>query len=181
MAAPQLLVLAKHAEPAVDPAIAANQWPLTEAGRAAAQRLGVAWRDLGIDLVVSSTERKAVETGQIAAEALGVTFQTGHDLHEHERPFIADRAAFDAQMATFFLDRPAHQPVERRFTAGLDALVKAHRGLRLAVVAHGTVLSLHLAARYGVDAATTWSRWGMPGYVVVERTTTTVIDAVLTV
>lgn len=179
MAIAQILVLARHATPAVDVSVHPSEWILTQEGAHAAARLGEAWRELDLDLIVSSTERKAADTGRIAAEVLGTMFQTGHDLHEHERPYIADRTAFEEQMATFFRDEAASRKVERRFTSALDALVKAHAGRRLAVVAHGTVLSLHLAARYGLDAATTWSRLRMPSYVVVDRSTRTVVDVLL--
>ncbi|HVM10147.1 MAG TPA: histidine phosphatase family protein [Acidimicrobiales bacterium] len=178
MAGPELLVLAKHAAPAVDPDLPAAQWPLSEAGRGGAERLAERLRPLAIDLVASSVERKAAETASAVARVLDVTFQTAHDLHEHERPYEPDRSRFEQNMARFFEDPSAHRPVERRFTTALDALVRAHRSLRLVVVAHGTVLSLHLAARYGLDAASTWSSLGMPSYVVVELRTKTVVDVV---
>ena len=56
--------------------------------------------------------------------------------------------------------------------------MKAHRGLRLVIVSHGSVLALHLAARYGLDAWRTWQRLGWPSYLIVDRGTKTVVDVV---
>ena len=178
MAGPELLLLAKHAEPHVDPNLPAREWALNAAGELGATRLAEAWSPVGVDLVVSSVERKAKETATIVADRLGVMFHTGHDLHEHERPFMADRDQFQQFMASFFAEPNLHRAVEARFTSAVDALVKAHRGSRLGIVAHGTVLSLHLAARYGLDGWKTWKALGMPSYAVVETRTKTVVDLV---
>ena len=179
-----LLVLAKHAVPAVDANVPASEWHLSADGVDGARRLGEQLRAIAPDVVVSSVERKALQTGSIAAEVLDVTFHTAADLHEHVRPFVA-RERFEAEMERFFArpqvkvfgDESAAE-AESRFTRGLDAVVRAHGSDRLAVVAHGTVLSLHLAARYGLDAYATWSRLGLPAYVVVERRTKSIVDLV---
>ena len=181
MAGPELLILARHAEPQRDPAAPPRDWPLTERGEEGALRMAELWRPLGIDLVVSSIERKAKETAMIVSDRLAVMFHTGHDLHEHERPYVEDPEEFRRTLRAFFDDERAHRAVERRFTAGVDAIVKVNRGQRLAIVAHGTVLALHLASRYGLDAWRTWQRLGMPAYAVVELRTKTVVDLVDTV
>ena len=136
------------------------------------------WRPLGLDRIVSSTERKAADTGFIASEVLDVMFHTGHNLHEHERPYIEDRDTFLSQLKQFFDDPKASRGTERRFTKAVDALTRAYRGHRIAIVAHGTVLALHLAARYELDAWATWNRLSMPSYVVVELRTKTIVDLV---
>lgn len=178
MPGPELLVLVRHAEPLVEDGVPPAAWSLTDAGRAAARRLGERLVALGLRVVVSSTERKAMETATAMADALDVTFHTGHDLHEHERPWFDDRDAFEAFLRDFFADPARHAPVERRFTAAVDAITRAHRGERIAVVAHGTVLSLHLAARYGMDGWKTWHALEMPSYAVVELRTKTLVDLV---
>ncbi|HEX7165477.1 MAG TPA: histidine phosphatase family protein [Acidimicrobiales bacterium] len=185
MAGPELLVLARHARPTVDPAKPASEWDLCEEGALAARRMGERLRSVSPSVVVSSVERKAIQTGAIAADVLGVTFQTGQDLHEHVRPFLNSDEQFEAEMERFFA-RPSERvfgeesasAVGARFTRALDAMVAAHRGERLVVVAHGTVLSLHLAGRYGLDAARVWGRLGMPSFAVVETRTKTLVDLV---
>ena len=185
MPGPELLVLAKHAHPSVDPAVAANEWDLSEDGLEGAHRLGERLRTAEPALVVSSVERKSLQTGAIAAAVLDVTFQTAENLHEHVRPYVGSSEQFEAEMDRFFARRDERvfgdeSAVEAcaRFTRGLDAVVRAHRSERLLVVAHGTVIALHLESRYGLDARRVWSRLGMPSYAVVELRTKTLVDLV---
>jgi broad specificity phosphatase PhoE len=187
---PELLILVRHARPEVDASMPRVDWTLGEEGLAAAARLAEQLRPIGVDVVVSSTERKAKDTGAVIAHALGVTFQTGQDLDEHRRPRVGllSDEVFGASMRDFFA-RPDQRvfgdesaaAAQSRFGAAVDALVKAHHGRRLVVVTHGTVLALHLAARYSVDAWSTWQRLGQPAYVVVEQRTKTIVDIVTAV
>jgi broad specificity phosphatase PhoE len=189
--AADLLVLVRHARPEVDPSRPAAEWTLGVEGLEGSLRLAERLRHLGIDLVVSSIEAKAVETARIVASALDVGYQTGHDLHEHRRTSTGylDPARFQASIKRLF-DEPAQlvfgdetaDAAAARFGAALDAIHKAHRGRRLCVVAHGTVIALHLERRYGVDGWTTWtSLTGLPNYVVVDRRSRAIVDVVRSV
>jgi broad specificity phosphatase PhoE len=185
--AADLLVLVKHARPEVDPSVPAASWELGVEGLAGALRLAERLRPLGLGLVVSSVEPKAAETGRLVAEALDLAWQTGHDLHEHVRPSVGYLAQeeFEASIRRFF-STPASvvfgdesaDAAHRRFSAAIDALVRVHRGRRLCVVAHGTVLSLLLGRRYGLDEWATWKALGTPSYVVVDRRTRSVVEVV---
>ena len=185
--ATDLLVLVKHARPDVDPARPAAEWTLGVDGMEGSLRAAERLRPLPIDLVVSSVEPKATETGRIIAESLDRPWQTGHDLHEHVRRSTGylDRPSFEAAIRRFF-DEPGavvfgDESADRafaRFSSAVDALVRAHHGKRLCVVAHGTVISLLLSRRYGVDAWSTWKSLDTPSFVVVNRRTRTVLDVV---
>jgi broad specificity phosphatase PhoE len=188
--AADLLVFVRHARPVVEPGVPSSSWKLGEEGLAGAARLAPALVGLGIDLVVSSVEPKAVDTARVLAEVLDVPWQTGHDLHEHERPGGGGlpEAEFQASMRRFF-DSPSTlvfgaetaDVAFARVSGAVDALVRVHRGKRLCVVTHGTVLSLLLGRRYGVDAQATWRALGMPAMVVVDQRTRTVVDVVRSV
>jgi broad specificity phosphatase PhoE len=182
-----LLILAKHALPEVDPARPAATWTLGADGSAGALRLAERLRGRGIDLVVSSVEPKAAETGRLVADALDVTWQTGHDLHEHVRPEpgFLDRGRFEASIRRFFAEPSAvvfgaesADAAFARFSGAVDAMVRAHRGRRLCVVAHGTVISLLLGRRYGVDEWSTWKTLETPSFVVVDRRAKAVVEVV---
>ncbi len=188
--APDLLVLVKHARPEVDPTRPAAEWTLGVDGFEGSRRLAERLRPVGLDLVVSSVEPKAAETGRIVADGLGLTWQTGHDLHEHVRQTARylSQAMFEASIRRFF-DSPSAvvfgeesaDAAFNRFSTAVDVLVKAHAGRRLAVVAHGTVIALLLSRRYGVDAFATWKALDLPSYVVVDRRSKTVVDVVVSV
>ena len=178
----ELLFLVRHARPLVDPDVPSSEWGLSAEGVAGAERLAnrMVGAEISVDLVVASVERKARETGVIIADRLGCQFQTGHDLHEHRRPWAGSQDEFRAQTEAFFRSDQTAGPTDR-FDRALSALHKAHAGQRLIVVTHGTVMSLHLARHYRVDAWTTWQRLGMPAYVAVDRKTKTLLDLVLDV
>lgn len=186
-AASDLLVLVKHAPPDVVPGTPPDEWHLSADGVAAADRLAARLAPLAIDVVVSSLEPKAMETAKVVAAALDVTFHTGDDLHEHRRRTAgySSEEVFEASIRGLFERRAevvfgeeSGAAAEQRFTNALDALVKAHRGDRLAVVAHGTVIALHLEARYGLDGFSVWRRLGLPSYVVVDQRTRSLVDVV---
>ena len=191
MSRPDPLVLVKHARPEVDPALPSASWTLGVEGLEGSLRLAEHLRPLALDVVVASTEPKATETGRIAAGALELPFQTGHDLHEHRRSSTGylDASRFQDSVRQLFA-HPAElvfgdetaDAAGRRFGVAVDALAKAYPGRRLCIVAHGTVIALHLERVYGVDGWTTWKALdGLPSYVVVDRRTKSIIDVVRSV
>jgi broad specificity phosphatase PhoE len=187
---PDLLILVKHAKPDVDPSVPSVQWTLGVEGMEGSLRLAERLRPLSPERVVTSVEPKAVETGRIVARELDVEFQTGHDLHEHLRPEVGylARDEFEAKIRQLFTtpDRKVFgdetgDAAATRFGAALDALAAAYKGARLCVVAHGTVISLHLERRYGTDGFATWQALDVPSFVVVDRRAKAVVDVVRSV
>ena len=182
-----LLVLVKHARPEVDPARPSSEWTLGVEGLEGSLRLATRLRPLDLDVIVASVEPKAAETGRIVAKELDLPFQTGHDLHEHDRRTAgyldasrfhdAIRQLFASPAELVFGDESG-DAAGVRFGAALDALARVHRGKRLCVVAHGTVIALHLERQYGADAWSTWQALDVPSYVVVDRRDKAVIDVV---
>ena len=191
MPRPDLLVLVKHARPEVDPALPSAQWTLGVEGLDGSLRLAERLRPLAIDLVVSSVEPKASETARIVAKELDLPFQTGHDLHEHRRTSTgyldanrfqdAIRQLFAHPGEVVFGDESG-DAAGRRFGTAVDLLARTHPGARLCVVAHGTVIALHLERVYGVDGWSTWKTLdGLPSYVVVDRRAKQVVDVIRSV
>jgi broad specificity phosphatase PhoE len=68
-----------------------------------------------------------------------------------------------------------------RFSGAVEALRRAHRGRRLCVVAHGTVISLLLGRRYDVDSWSTWQALGTPSFVVIDTKAEAVVEVVRSV
>ena len=93
---------------------------------------------------------------------------------------MAIRRFFAEPAAVVYGDESADAAFAR-FSSAVDALVAAHRGKRLCIVAHGTVMSLLLGRRYGVDELSTWQALGTPAYVVVDRRSRSVVEVVRSV
>jgi broad specificity phosphatase PhoE len=168
------LILVKHSLPVIVPDVPANRWELSEEGRSRAARLGASLRPYFPGAIVSSPEPKAQQTAAIAADILGLTFETVDGLQEHERsetPFIGDSfqdavADFFARPSSLVLGRETADEAYDRFAGVLARILESHGEETLAVVSHGTVISLYASRAAAIDPMSLWKALGLPSYVV---------------
>ena len=120
------------------------------------------------DAVVSSPLRRAVETAEPSAAALGVGLEVVEDLREldfglAEGRTIAELEAQDPALVAAFRADPvgAHFPggddprkAAARGAAALGDIARRHRGERVLVVAHNTLLRLALCDLLGIELST---------------------------
>lgn len=172
----RLLLLIRHAAPAVAEGAAPHHWPLSEQGRRAAAdfapRVGL-YRPAAL---AASEEPKARETAAIIGARLGLPAATAPGLHEHRRgpsPWLS-RDAWEAQIARLFAEPETLVFGEEtaaqacgRFAAAVGRVLEAHPQGNVGVVAHGTVITLLLAARLGIDPLPFWRTLAMPDVVVL--------------
>jgi len=175
------LILIRHAEPVriasgergagpVDP-------ELTERGQEQAERLAAWFGHDPIDAVVSSPLQRAVDTAAPLATALGVDpivvaglveydAAADHYIPAEELKATQD-ARWDAMIAGRWEEFGGENPDEfrARLVPEFDAIVAAHAGERVAVVCHGGVINVYLAAVLGLDA----HLWFEPAYTSVSR------------
>jgi broad specificity phosphatase PhoE len=177
MSAPELLLI-KHATPAIRPNVPANQWHLSAAGREGAAKLAGVLKAHAPQALAASLEPKAAETAAIIGEFLGLPVELVPGLHEHERsraPF-GSPAEFEANVKAC-LARPAElvfgdetaDQAHARFAAALEGLLARYPAQTLAVVAHGTVISLFVARRCGLEPFGLWRKLGLPALIVLSR------------
>lgn len=128
-------------------------------------------------VVVCSEEPKAVETARLAAIRLGVGHLTFPGLHEHDRtgaPFLSAEN-FDQAARTFFANsgrlvwgkETAEQALER-FDGSVRSVLETRDEEVVAVVAHGTVISLFIAQYNDVEAYELWRQLGLPSFCVLS-------------
>lgn len=181
------VVLVKHAQPALDPSVAAREWRLSDEGEAGARRLA-AWLRRFVPLqLVSSREAKARRTSEIVGEALGVTFRIVDDLKELDRPVLPIVAAEEHERfnAAVFRD------VDRRVIgteSAAEALARFGKAIgremacdgdaHLVVISHGTVISLLAAAHNHLDAFDLWKRLRCPAVVVLSIPSLELVEVV---
>jgi broad specificity phosphatase PhoE len=171
------LILIKHSLPEMVPGLPANRWHLAEAGRLRCQALAEQVAPYRPSVIVASVEPKAAETAELLATALHKPWHIADGLHEHERSGVGwiDREHFEAQVAEFF-KRPGAlvfgsetaDQAHARFAAAIAALTAQYPARSLAVVAHGTVISLFVARSAGVEPFPLWSRLDLPSFVVLS-------------
>ena len=170
------LILIKHARPEVDPAVASEEWRLGADGRDGAKRLADRLASYDFARLYSSTEPKALETAQIVARPRDLSVLEHPDLHEHDRrnvPHMASRE-FISMVALFFnqpdelvLGEETADEAYARFGEAVDGVLAKEAG-DVAIVTHGTVISLFAQRRAGVEPFGLWRRMGLPSYIVLE-------------
>lgn len=177
-ARPTTLILIKHARPAIVPTTPAPLWRLGDEGQRQCGALADTLSPWQPELLIASEELKASETAQLTAQRLGVPWRTAPGLHEHDRsrtPYLSDDEAYRAQIRELFArpDEPVFGPETAgaalaRFSAALDDALANVTERSVAVVTHGTVISLYVARRFGMDGYTLWWRLGLPALVVTD-------------
>ena len=172
------LHLIKHARPTLVPGVPAHEWGLASGALDGLPALAVRLQPRP-GLVVSSEEGKARATGQALAAHLGVPFRTMLGLHEQLRytvPFHDDPADFEAEVARFFahpgevvFGEESANDAHTRFANAVRAVLLAHpEEESVAVVAHGTVISLLVAGANETDPFELWKGLGLLDAVTVE-------------
>jgi broad specificity phosphatase PhoE len=170
------LILIKHARPQIDPRTPSEEWELSDEGRQGAAALVERLRTQEFDHLFSSTEPKAVQTAQILGRALNRPVEPFADLHEHDRRDVPhmDSREFISMIALFFkqpdrlvLGHETADEAAARFEAAVDRVLEKTTG-DVAIVSHGTVISLFAERRAGQEPFALWRRMGLPSFIVLE-------------
>lgn len=170
------LILIRHSISKMDASAPASEWRLTHEGRELCAPLAERLRTYRPTLLVSSTEPKAIETARLTGEHLGIPSEIAFGLHEHERGnvgmlsverFKQSIEALFAKPGELVFGKETADEAEARFTQAIEALVVQHEDDTLGVVSHGTVISLLVARKNGLDAFTFWKQLEMPALVVL--------------
>lgn len=184
-----LLYLIRHPLTLPDPARPASTWGLAPEGEAqiASLRKAAFWRH--VSAVYTSTHAKTRIVGTMAREAYGLPVNALPGLDEARRDVWVDPESFlDVQAR--FLAEPNRAPVPRwesaqaafaRFSQAMNMLLAQHdSGESLAVVSHGTVLTLYQAALYGEKPTLeAWRAIGFAAVCAVDRVTMQPVTAFL--
>ena len=174
----QKLILVRHSLPEISPSLPAKQWSLSEAGRQRCRPLANRLAALAPDVIVTSDEPKAMETGRIVAALLGKPLKTAQGLHEHDRSNVAFESTewFEAAVARFFAEpgrlvfgNETADQAHRRFSEAVANVLEEHPEQNVAIVAHGTVMTLFVARTGGLEPFPFWKRLGLPAFVVLSR------------
>jgi broad specificity phosphatase PhoE len=171
------LILIKHAQPEIEPEVDARYWHLSLAGRASCGPLAERLAAYRPALIVSSGECKAIETAQLVALRLGVPAAETTELHEHDRrgSGYLSGAEFQKKIALLFAapdtlvyGNESAVQARARFGSAVRGVVAAHPNVNIAIVAHGTVISLFTAQTNSTNGYTLWQQLGLPSLVVLS-------------
>mgnify|MGYP001766349455 CR=1 FL=1 len=172
-----VLILIKHSLPEFVDGVPASLWHLSDEGKQRTHLLAAKLTGYELQYVFASIEPKAQETAEILAADLNLSWQTIPNLHEHVRTAAANfsQTAFEADVAALFA-RPdelvfgsetANQAHER-FQAAVEGVLETRPEQNLAIVAHGTVISLYVSRKYEIEPFGLWKSLGLPSCVVLN-------------
>jgi broad specificity phosphatase PhoE len=169
------LVFIRHSQTRPDPNIPSPQWSLTEEGRRRCGPLAERLIPYNLDVIATSREPKAIQTGELVAQKLGIPSRIMENLQEHARetaPHFVTREEFLEAVSNLFA-RPdklvfgEETAIEarERFTRGVKSVLTAYPQENIAIVTHGTVLSLFASQHTGREIYPFWKSLGMPAII----------------
>ena len=168
------LLLIRHSQSQAEPDVPAKNWCLSADGRRRCENMAKKVATYAPQQIITSREPKAAETGQLIAASLTIPFSTAENLHEHERdnlPFLSQdefnssiKCLYDHPDQLVMGDETAEQ-ASARFDTAVQSVLLENSG-SIAIVAHGTVMSLFAAKHTNIEAYSLWNRLGMPAMLV---------------
>jgi broad specificity phosphatase PhoE len=158
----RVVLWVRHAEPVVEPSRPPREWGLSDAGRRSAAAIAEALRGSTLDAVVTSDERKAVETGACLAAVFDATVREDCRLREVERPWVDQ--GFDDEVHRYLRGGaiPGWEPRAEVVRRVCEVLSEVVADKRVAIVTHGTAMTLYLATVAPVDPVEFWCALRMP-------------------
>lgn len=172
------LILVKHSLPEIVDHLPARDWHLSAEGRLRAERLAKRLIAYQPEILIASVEPKAIETAQIVAKELKLEFDTVEGLHEHDRSKTSylSRDAFQKAVEEFF--RRPNQLVfgsetaneaHARFSQAVHSILEVYLNKTIAIVSHGTVISLFVSRLAGISDVSLWNELGLPSFILLDR------------
>lgn len=174
------LILVKHSMPTIEPERDAREWQLSAIGRERCGPLAESLRAYLPAKLFCSEEVKAIQTAQLIGEVLGLASRPMPNLHEHDRrgaPYHERTEDFESAVQQFFNqpkkrvygNESAHEALAR-FSQAIDQVWAVMPPDESAiVVAHGTVITLYVAAHHRMDPFAFWKSLKLPSAVALTR------------
>lgn len=178
------LILVKHSIPEIVENVPAQEWKLSEEGRARAKRLAQQLELYQPEVIISSPEPKAKETAEIIAGVHQIELHVAENLHEHDRgnvPFLT-HDKFQASIHEFFqkptelvFGKETADQAHARFYRSVHSILNEHTNRTVVIVTHGTVLSLFVSRLTGSSDFELWNMLGLPSFIAMDLHSNTLI------
>ena len=171
------LILVKHGAPDLRPDIPSDRWVLSAAGQESCRRLAGELRGQGVRRLYASLEPKALETAARVAIELDLDLRPRADLRENDRRGLGFLPAdelerlidrFFDEAEVLVMGHETASAARTRFDAAIQLIAQESGEEVAAVVAHGTVITLFLAARAELSPFALWRRFGLGCWAVLE-------------
>ena len=166
------LIFLRHAETKKDKDAPVSKWSLTGEGKKRAQDLAKTSIFDDVDIIISSSEKKAIETAKPFAERLGKEIIQITELGEigRDKGGLLSKEEYNTMKARIFedLDYTAHgwetaRHALERFKSAVEKIDKEYECKKVLIVSHGTVMSLYFSELQN-DLKNVFSRWKRLGF-----------------
>ena len=171
------LILIRHSIAKMEKDLPPDQWRLSAEGRRRCKLMAEEIKPLKPDIIISSSELKAQETANILAGFLEENSSIVDGLHEHKRKNVAilKQSEFEARIASLF-ENPGElvfgsetaNQAKQRYTNAVNEILRKNPGKSIAIVSHGTVMSLFIADFLGIPSFNFWQRLKLPCYFILN-------------
>ena len=169
------LLLIRHSQTNPVPTISSHEWKLTKEGVQRCRQFAPIVQRFQPNRLISSQEPKAIATSQLLANQLGISHHTTDGLGETARataPWFDDPAQFRQAIEQLFLHpnqrvfgEESGEEAFARFDKRIATLLTRYPNETLAIVTHGTILSLFVAHYNQIDVVAFWKSLGMPALI----------------
>ena len=145
------LIFLRHAETKKDRNVPVSKWHLTEDGVKRAQEVADGGVFDGVDIIISSTEKKAVDTAKPIADRLGLEISQVDGLTEIDRDKggLLSKEEYEEMKVRIFQDlnfsdhgwESAGHALER-YKKAVREIDEKYEGKKILIVSHGSVMTL---------------------------------------
>ena len=175
------LILIRHSKTQQVPDISSHKWTISDEGVDLARQLSEQLAEYKIEMIFSSHEKKTKETANIFKERLNLPSVIELDGVEETRrgevPYFADHNEFGARVikamenkSEILFGDESFENALNRFIKAIDSITRQYPNAEyLAVVSHGTVISLYLEHLTKIKARKFWKAMPMPAYYIWNR------------
>ncbi|MFH1456148.1 MAG: histidine phosphatase family protein [archaeon] len=173
------LIFLRHAETKKDKSIPVSQWVLTREGKEKSKNLTNDKYLLDVDIIITSTEKKAFQTAKHLADKLNKEIIQIKDLSElnRDKGEIMTKEEYDQMKVKIFEDldftdfgwETCNHALER-FRKTVKEIDKKYENKKILIVAHGTVMTLYFSyLQNSLDNIfTRWKSLGFCDYGIVK-------------
>jgi len=166
-------VLFRHALTTIDKTQPADKWVISEKGIKQVCKTIASGKFDDIDIIVCSTEKKAIQTAFYLSERIGKDIKLNPNFRELDRgdKFVKNKENYETLVWRTF-----NNPTESsfgwekakealtRFQRGIKRLENSYSNKKIFLVSHGIILTLFIADYYNWDSKKTFEYWRDLGF-----------------
>ena len=166
-------VFFRHALTKIDKETPVEKWVISDEGIEEICKVISSGEFDDVDIIISSTEKKAIQTAYYLAERIEKEIILNLNFRELERgdEYVESKEDYEIKVWRIFENKTecsfgweTAEKAVSRFKRGIDRLEITYSNKKIFVVSHGIVLTLYFADYYNWDLLKTYEYWKELGF-----------------